>query len=205
MNQKNKKSELTKGEKTAQDFINVADIRDGKLYTKDGYIFMYIAVTPIVRDLLTQKEQFSLCDRIIAQLSSETKPFKLFNLQKPVDVSDITSQLSKIKREDISDVRKLLLSLEIAHLDKEATSNTTAECQFFVAIWDKIGQEDALFGRAKDMEGKYLDSSMQAEIVDTKGIINICSLYTNPAIAQMETNDFQEPLLSTIIREGDSI
>lgn len=205
LSKKNKTPELTRGQKTAQDFVNVKSISDNMLFTKDGYVFMYISVTPIIRDLMTENEQMSLCNNLISELSSLTKPWRFFNLQKPVDVSNVVSELTTLKRsEEISDARKRLLSLEIAYLDKEATNNTTAECEYFISVWDKINEADTLRLYVQDIINKINEaggnSGMRAEIVNYKGIINICSFYTNPAVSTMEHDDYYPDIMPPIVR-----
>ncbi len=45
------KKEITAGERTAQEFINVQDIDGQILTTKDGYAFGYINVSPFAVSL----------------------------------------------------------------------------------------------------------------------------------------------------------
>ncbi len=42
-------------ENTAQDFINIVDIKDNFLYTRDGYITSYFRIQPISIELLSEK------------------------------------------------------------------------------------------------------------------------------------------------------
>ena len=48
--------ELSIGELTAQQFVNVKNIQNRFLFDKNGMVYMYIEITPLVKELLTEKE-----------------------------------------------------------------------------------------------------------------------------------------------------
>ncbi|EQB86593.1 hypothetical protein M918_13385 [Clostridium sp. BL8] len=51
------KDALNKDEHTANEFVNVKDIKDRFLYTRDGQIIMYIKINPISIDLFSERRK----------------------------------------------------------------------------------------------------------------------------------------------------
>lgn len=74
-------------EVTAQEFVNVKDITDKYLYTRDGLVFMYIRLYPISPDLLSRREKRSLTRQLTAEISAEPFKFGFTALSRPVDIS----------------------------------------------------------------------------------------------------------------------
>ncbi|WP_347460405.1 hypothetical protein [Clostridium sp. DMHC 10] len=56
-NSKRTKVTENKEQKTANEFVNVKDVKERYLYTRDGYIIMYIKINPISIDLLSEREK----------------------------------------------------------------------------------------------------------------------------------------------------
>lgn len=69
-----KKPQADKKVLTAQQFINVKDIKGKILYSRDNHVFAYIKVYPVSIDLLSENEKMSLCKSLSAELSSEKNP-----------------------------------------------------------------------------------------------------------------------------------
>ena len=71
-----KKNKIDNNKETAQDFVNVKDIKDKFLYTRDGKIISYIQINPIDINLLSKREKQTLARTLTAELTSERKTFK---------------------------------------------------------------------------------------------------------------------------------
>ena len=54
---------------TAQEFMNVKDIRDKFLYSRDGYVFLYLRIHAISIDLYSTSEKNTLIRTLTAELS----------------------------------------------------------------------------------------------------------------------------------------
>jgi len=83
-------------ENTAQDFINIVDIKDNFLYTRDGYIMSYFRIQPISIELLSEREKESLCNMLTAELSSINEPFKFIAISRPVNISGLLEEYTQI-------------------------------------------------------------------------------------------------------------
>jgi hypothetical protein len=89
------KETLNKDEQTANEFVNVKDIKDRFLYTRDGQIIMYIKINSISIDLFSEREKKQLNKILTAELSSEQKPFKFLAISRPVDISPLINEYTQ--------------------------------------------------------------------------------------------------------------
>jgi flagellar basal body-associated protein FliL len=71
-----KTNQISEKQKTAQEFVNVKDIHDNFLYTRDGQIIAYIKINPISIDLFSDSEKEQISKVLTAELSSVQKPLK---------------------------------------------------------------------------------------------------------------------------------
>ena len=92
---------------TAQQFINVKDIRDKYLYTRDGMVFIYVRIHAISIDLYSKSEKNVLIKTLTAELSDIQYPFKFMALSRPVDISPLITEMSEMLKE-AEDKRKRL-------------------------------------------------------------------------------------------------
>ena len=201
---KKNEPELSKGELTAQEFVNVKNVEGRFLFDKKDMVYMYIEITPIVTDLLTEAEQMMVADSIKEYLKEEREPFTLFKLQKGVDVSRISNSLFDLKQsisaKDIAEQRrKELISIEIEYLDKAATDNTTVSPVYCLKIWDTQKNMDKLSIRAKHLAGKYSMVGMPAHVLEQREILAICSLFTNPTTAQLHDNTYRDMYSTSVV------
>ena len=134
---------------TAQQFINVKDIRDKYLYTRDGMVFVYLRIQAISIDLYSRAEKNALIKTLTAELSDIQYPFKFMALSRPVDISPLITEMGEMLKE-AEDKRKELLRQEILQMGGFALSGEIVERQFYIAIWEKQeeGTERELLRRA---------------------------------------------------------
>jgi len=87
--------EAMRAMQTAQQFINVRDVKDKYLYTKDGLVLTYLRVHAISIDLYSKAEKNSLIKQLTAELSDIQYPFKFMAVSRPVDISPLCKECSK--------------------------------------------------------------------------------------------------------------
>lgn len=126
---------------TAQQFINVKDIRDKYLYTRGGMVFIYLRIHAISIDLYSKSEKNVLIKTLTAELSDIQYPFKFMALSRPVDISPLITEMSEMLKE-AEDKRKELLRQEIVQMGGFALSGEIVERQFYIALWEK--QEEGI-------------------------------------------------------------
>lgn len=176
---------------TAQHFINVKDIRGNYLYTRDGFLFIYLRIHPISIDLYSKAEKAILIKTLTAELSDLQYPFKFIALSRPVDISPIILDLSD-KLRDAEDKRKELLRQEILQMSGYALSGEIVERQYYICLWDifEEGNEMELSKRAALLSEKLMSGNVSSDILSEKEIVRFLNLVNNPSYVHLEDTEF---------------
>lgn len=172
---------------TAQQFINVKDIRDRYLYTRDGMVFVYFRIHAISIDLYSKSEKNVLIKTLTAELSDIQYPFKFMALSRPVDISPLITEMSEMLKE-AEDKRKELLRQEILQMGDLALSGEIVERQFYIALCEKQeeGSERDLLKRAVLLCEKFAASGIACDILAEKEIVRLINLVNNPSYIHLE-------------------
>ncbi|HEY5584154.1 MAG TPA: hypothetical protein VIK78_06645 [Ruminiclostridium sp.] len=196
----------TQEEHTAQEFVNVKDITDKYLYTRDGNIFMYIRIYPISPDLLSAREKRTLTRQLTAELSAEAYKFGFIALSRPVDISPLVKEYSELLTESNDPIQKEILKNEMQAMSNYALSGEVVERQFYIKIWDKYsdGAENELQKRCFSLLGYFTSSNINGDILSEDEIIRLSNLVTNPAYVHIENTDVRAamPIIESMIVAG---
>ena len=169
---------------TAQQFINVKDIRDKYLYTRSGMVFIYLRIHAISIDLYSKSEKNVLIKTLTAELSDIQYPFKFMALSRPVDISPLITEMSEMLKE-AEDKRKELLRQEILQMGGFALSGEIVERQFYIALWEKQEEGD-LLKRASLLCEKFATGGVTCDILTEKEIVRLINLVNNPSYTHLE-------------------
>lgn len=195
------KKVLSPQEKTAQDMMNVRDIKDRFLYTKDNLVMMYIRITPISVDLLSDREKRNVMRTLTAELSSERNPMKFLAVSRPVDISPLITEYSQLMFTATSKQKELLRS-EMMVMSNYALSGEVVERQFYLMVWSKMEEncERELSKRTADLVTKFESCAIRCDILKSQDIVRLCNLINNPAYSHLEDGDFHAtiPILGGI-------
>ena len=172
---------------TAQQFINVKDIRDKYLYTRGGMVFIYLRIHAISIDLYSKSEKNVLIKTLTAELSDIQYQFKFMALSRPVDISPLITEMSEMLKE-AEDKRKELLRQEILQMGGFALSGEIVERQFYIALWEKQeeGIERDLLKRASLLCEKFATGGVTCNILTEKEIVRLINLVNNPSYTHLE-------------------
>ncbi len=175
--------QLSQQQITANEFVNVKDIFDRFLYTRDGQIIVYIKINPISIDLFSDNEKELICKVLTAELSSIQKPFKFLAVSRPVDITPLVNEYTSILSETTDQKQKELLRNEIMEISNFATSGEVIERNFFIMLWDKYreGIEPELIKECKEMILKFESANIRCDIIKEQEIVRLCNLVNNPA------------------------
>lgn len=187
---KNEKEDVSKLK--AQEFVNVKDIKDRFLYSRDNHIFMYLKINPISIDLYSDREKKQLCRTLTAELSSEREPFKFLAVSRPVDISPLINEYTMLIAQSTNPIQKSLLRNEMLEMSNYALSGEVVERQFYIMIWSKYedGAEKDIAKRANDYVNRFASGSIRCEVLKEQDIVRLCNLINNPAYASIEDDEF---------------
>lgn len=178
----------TKQERTAQEFVNVKDIHDRFLYTRDGQVIAYIKINPISIDLFSDMEKEQICRVLTAELSSLQKPFKFLAVSRPVDITPLINEYTTLLSETTDQRQKELLRNEMIVMSNYAVSGEVVERQFFVMLWMKYreGIEPDLLKECHEFCHKFENANIGCEVIKEHEIVRLCNLINNPAYTHLE-------------------
>ncbi|MBU5676830.1 hypothetical protein KQI88_10405 [Alkaliphilus sp. MSJ-5] len=190
---KKKEEEINKNLETAQEFMNVQDIKGNFLYSEDGYIFAYIKINPISTDLLSRREKESLSKTLTVELSTEQKTFRFLAVSRPVDITPLIQEYSNIILNTDNLKQKEILRHEMLVMSNYAMSGEVVERQFYIRLYEKFeeGIERDLLKRINELASKFEGRNIGCEILKEQGIIRLCNLINNPAYSHIEDTDFE--------------
>jgi len=196
----------TQDEIAAQEFVNVKDITDKYLYTRDGLVFMYVRIYPISPDLLSRREKRTLTRQLTAEISAEPFKFGFTALSRPVDISPLIKEYSELLSESNDPIQKEILKSEMQAMSNYALSGEVVERQFYIKIWEKYseGIENELQKRAFSILGYFTAVNINGEILREEDIIRLSNLITNPAYVHIESTNVRStiPIIESLISAG---
>lgn len=183
-----KEKESSDSQKTAQEFINVREIRDIFLYTMDDYIISFIKVQPISIDLLSDTEKRILTRKLTDEFSEEDSPFTFLAVSRPVDISPLINEYVNIMHNTDDQLQKELLRNEVRVMSEFSLSGEVVQREFFYKIWEKNveGAETGLKKRAAEIVSHLDTAGLKSEIMKQHNIVRLCNLVNNPAFAAIE-------------------
>lgn len=170
-----------KHENTAQDFVNIVDIKDGFLYTKDDFIMSYFRIQPISIELLSEREKESLCNTLTAELASINIPFKFLAISRPVDISGLLEEYTEILHNTKDHIQKALLRKEIYEMNDYALSGEVVERQFYIVLWQRYHEdvENDLLKITKEFMKRFESAGIRCELLRDGEIVGLCNLVNN--------------------------
>lgn len=188
-----KKNKIDNKKETAQDFVNVKDIKDKFLYTRDEKIISYILINPIDINLLSKREKQTLARTLTAELTSERKTFKFIAVSRPVDISPLLTEYQNIISNTTNQKQKELLRHEMYSISNFALSGEVVERQFYIMLWEDYeeGIERDILKRAMEFASKLESSSIKCNILSENKIVRLCNLINNPAYTNIEDTSFE--------------
>lgn len=183
-----KNDQINENQKTAQEFVNVKDIHDRFLYTRDGQIIAYIKIHPISIDLFSESEKEQISKVLTAELSSVQKPFKFLAVSRPVDITPLVNEYQSLLSETTDQKQKELLRHEIMEISNFATSGEVIERNFFIMLWGRYreGIESDLIKECQEMIQKFESVNIHCDIIKEQEITRLCNSINNPAYIYYE-------------------
>jgi curved DNA-binding protein CbpA len=184
-------AERLKRLQTANEFVNVKDIRGSALYGKDGLLVAFLRIQPISLDLLSPREKEKKIKSFAAEFSAEKKGFKFFSISRPVDISGLSARLTALLSEATDAAQKDLLNHEIREVSAFALTGEVTERQFYLILWEPASGdgEKELLRRARELENRFSGCEIVAELCDQGTVIRLLNLFANPNYAHLEDDD----------------
>jgi len=177
---------------TANDFINVRDIKDDIVYTKDNNVFVYLKIQPISRELLSPREGRLLGKQFSSELSAVKCFYKFLSVSRPVDVAFMLDNFQNMKQSATERKRKEILSQRIKELNQFAMSGEVLEHQFYLILWqeNKKNTEREILKQANEIISRFKTCGANVSICKESDIVKLFNLFANPNYAHLENAEY---------------
>ncbi len=190
---------------TANQFVNVSDIKGNFLYSKDGNIFGYLAVGKFNKDLLSKQELKAKTQILTSSFESDRKEFSYFAMQREIDLDGEKKNLEKRYMNELVSVgNRHILKIMLNELIHLSTNGQNYEHQHYIKIWqpyttaNRPEVEAEVRVRLNDIKARYEAVGITADILGQHDIIKVCSLFASAAQApfiQIGKNTQYEPMV----------
>lgn len=180
---------------TANEFVNVKDIKDNFLYSKAGYLFGYLRVFPYNLDLLSKEERELNTQTLSSSYDGDRKSFDYLSFPREIDLDGYKNALKERYQAELNSLSKRqLLTIMMQVAQKLSTSGENFEHQHFIKLWQKIGNHEPearhdLFVRLEEFKNRYAAVGIITEILSEQEIIKLCNLFGNSQQTSFEVVD----------------
>ena len=179
---------------TAQQEINILDIKNNLIYTRDNLIIAILKINSLNMQLFSKKELKNKIKDITSELSTETKEFKMTSIARPVDVGSLIDFLRNILNNSTDSIQKRLLRENIRETLNLTLVGDAVERQNLLIISEVLSDnaEQEIQKRAREIVQKFDNCGMKLEILNDQYLIQVCNSFTNMSVANKEDSDYQD-------------
>ena len=182
--------------KSANEFVNVSDVRGNVLYTRDGYVFSYIKVEPVSVELFSERELWNFIETLSGEFSTERKQITLLSLDRPSDMDMILDDLREAYENAIENpIRRRIIHEEIAMLTRSALEGNSTEKEFYYCIFEPAAHSNELWKRANDMVSRLSTAGVESRVCGQDEIIELINACVNPQTGFSENADSVELIM----------
>lgn len=185
---------------TAQQDINILDIKNNLIYTRDNLVIAILKINSLNMQLFSKKELVNKVKDITTELSTETKEFKLTSIARPVDVGSLIDYLRNILNNSTDSIQKRILRENIRETLNLSLVGDAVERQNLFIISEVISDtaEKDIQKRAREIVQKFDNCGMKLEILNDQYLVQICNSFTNINVASKEDSEYQDYIPSLI-------
>lgn len=179
---------------TAEQEINILDIKNNLIYTRDNLVIAILKINSLNMQLFSKKELINKIKDITSELSTETKEFKMTSIARPVDVGSLIEFLRTILNNSTDSIQKRLLRENIRETLNLTLIGDAVERQNLLIIREVLSDnsEQEIQKRAREIVQKFDNCGMKLEILNDQYLIQVCNSFTNMSVATKEDSDYQD-------------
>ena len=172
---------------TANEFVNVRDIRDIFLYTRNNYIFCYLRIYFFNLDLLAKEERRALTNRLAAAFDGDRKDFAYCTLPRELDLDKYKNFLKQKRMEEMDSLgKKRIMDAMLKKATGLSSDHENFEHMHYYKIWMQVNEyvnkataEVELRERISRLRDMYSEAGIPCEIFSEREIIKLCNMYSN--------------------------
>lgn len=171
--------------------INILDIKNNVIYTKDNNLIMALKIYSINMQLFSRRELNQKVKEITNELAGDLQELKFFSISRPVDVTGLIDSLRETLNDSDKQKQKNLLKQNIKETVRLTVTGDVVERQNFITISTKNTDiaEKELQKQAMDLSNKFSNCGIKTEILNEQELIQLCNSTLNINFAFKEDND----------------
>lgn len=188
-------------QKTAQDWLPVADVYNSLLYRKDKHLVAILKVEPINISLLSDNEKKRIIAALHEVFNGIQEQIQIISIGRSVDLDGYIAGMEQTAQETQDFSRKKLLRGYIRQAAEMAAGGDTLERRFYILLSQKQGKyaEEELKNRARELAGNIASTGLGVELCSDKLIIDLLFAFHQPGQSAFErAPDHSGPYMPTI-------
>lgn len=184
-------------EKTAQNWIPIADIESTIVYRKDNKLVAALRIQPENINLLSDNEKRRRVEALSEELNGEKESIQIFCVGRPVDLNSYLENLQEMAKNQTDFTRKTLLKGYIQQASQMASGGEAIERRFYMIIFKNIDNskaEEEIMSRLRELRNKLTQAELTSEICKDDELMDVYSLFANPIQAAFEKTEIKMDL-----------
>lgn len=182
---------------TANQYINVADIKNNTLYTKDNYVIVFVKIGTVSISTMSRTDINLLIKTLSSEFASvRDNNLRMLKISKPIDISNLTNVYREMYKSCNNLKRKEMLREATMFLHKYATNGNELENEYYFIVREKLSNNGIieLEKKANGIIRKFQAGKIQANICKTEEVARLCNLFTNTSYGNIETMEFENDI-----------
>lgn len=181
---------------TSNQYINVADIKNNILYTKDNYVIAFIKVGTVSTSTMSKTDINILTKTLSSEFASVKNNLRMLKISKPVDISKLTTSYREMYRNSNDLKQKELLREATMFLHKYSTNGNELENEYYFIVREKLTNNSVLELEkiATSISRKFQAGKIQANVCNTEEIARLCNLFTNTSYGNIEAMELEDSI-----------
>ncbi len=190
-----KKKNQNKNKKmTVNQYINVADIKNNMLYTKDNFIIGFIKVGTVSISTMSKTDINILTKTLSSEFASVKDNLRMLKISKPVDISRLVSDYRQMYVASNNLKQKELLREATLFLHKYSVNGNELENEYYFLIRESLNNFVELEKKLINIARKFQAGKIQANVCTTEEITRLCNLFANSSYGNIETMELEDSL-----------
>lgn len=172
---------LNKRNITCNEELNILDIDNNIFYSLDGYISIYIKVTPIAFEYLSNLEKQRIIKRLVNELAGEKEVIKILVMSLPISTKEISDFLNTKRNQTKNVFKRNKLLEQVEEINRISYKGEIIEKQIIIQLFQKCenNEIEALEKRGKEFVSKLQNTGLSSYILDKHEILQFFNSFLN--------------------------
>lgn len=188
------KKKKQKKKTTVNEYINVADIKNNLLYTKDNYVIAFIKIGAVSISTMSKTDIKLLIKILSSEFASFRNNIRMLKISKPVDISRIVNIYRNMYKVSSNLKQKELLREATMFLHKYSVNGNELENEYYFIVRENLNNFSEIEKISTSIARKFQAAKIDCDICKTEDIARLCNLFSNSSYGNIETMELEDSL-----------